>query len=99
MPRTHVATVMLGAETVHRAFASSLVSLLLLTTLVWGGCFSCEQYFMYAGAKSCCRPDGHCKTKAPTQKKSGHECKEIAFDHQKSVNLHIDLPILGVVAF
>jgi hypothetical protein len=82
---------------VRRTLANSLLSLLLLTTLIWGGCISCEQYFMFGGAKSCCAPDGHCKTKSPTQKDSERECKQIAFDHQKSVDLHIDLPMVAVV--
>ena len=31
---------------------------------------------------------------------SGRECKQIAFDHQKSADLHIDLPVVAaVVAF
>jgi hypothetical protein len=85
---------------VRRTLASSLLSLMLLATLVWGGCISCDQYFMWAGAKGCCGSDGHCKTKAPTntptQKSSGRECKQIAFDHQKSVDLHIDLPVVAI---
>jgi len=55
---------------------------------------------MWPGAKSCCGPDGHCKTKTPAQQKdSGRECKQIAFGHQKSVDLHVDLPVLAVVTF
>jgi hypothetical protein len=84
---------------VFRALASTCLSLLIVTTLIWGGCISCEQYFMWPGAKSCCAPDGHCKTKTPTQQNSGRECKQIAFDHQKSVHLHIDLPVVAMVAF
>jgi len=81
----------------RRAFASSLMSLLLLGTLVWGGCISCEQYFMWPGAKGCCSPDGHCKTKTPKPQSSSRECKQIAFDHQKSVDLHIELPVIALV--
>jgi hypothetical protein len=84
---------------VRRAFASSLLSLLLLATLVWGGCISCEQYFMFAGAKSCCSPNGHCKTKNPTPQNSNRQCKQIAFDHHKSVDLHIDLTAMAVARF
>jgi hypothetical protein len=54
---------------------------------------------MWPGAKGCCAPDGHCKTKTPTGKDPGRECKQIAFDHQKSVDLHIDLPVIAVVRF
>jgi hypothetical protein len=81
---------------VRRAFASSLLSLLLLATLVWGGCISCEQYFMFGGAKSCCSPNGHCKTKTPTPQNSNRDCKQIAFDHHKSLDLHMDLPAMAV---
>jgi hypothetical protein len=86
---------------VRRTLANSLLSLLLLSTLAGGGCLSCEQYFMWPAAKTCCSPDGHCKTKTPAQPKqnSGRECKRIAFDHQKSTDLHIDLPVAGFVAF
>jgi hypothetical protein len=84
---------------VLRRIASSFLSLWLLTTLMWGGCVSCEQYFMWPGAKSCCAPDGHCKTKAPTQENAGRECKQIAFDHQKSFDLQVDLPVVASVYF
>ena len=79
----------------RRAIASSLLSLLLLTTLMWGGCISCEQYFMLPGVKSCCAPDGHCKTPAK-QKSQAPECRRIAFDHNKPFQLHIDLPVRRV---
>jgi hypothetical protein len=81
---------------VVRAFASSLLSLLLLATLVGGGCISCEQYFMFGGPKGCCSPDGHCKTKTPLSQKSDRECNQIAFDHHKSIDFHIDLPAVVV---
>jgi hypothetical protein len=83
---------------VPRVFASSLLSLLLIVTLFWGGCISCEQYFMWPGAKGCCAPDGHCKTKkAPTNQDSDRECKQIAFDHQKSIDHHVELPAVAAV--
>jgi hypothetical protein len=81
---------------VRRAFASSLLSLLLLTTMVWGGCISCEQYFMLQGAKSCCSKDGRCKTKTAPSKSSTRECKQLAFDDRKSVDLHIDLTAIAL---
>jgi hypothetical protein len=81
----------------REALASSLLSLLLLASLVWGGCISCEQYFMWPGAKGCCSPDGHCNRKTPAPQNSNRECKQIAFDHQKSVDLHVELPFIAVV--
>ena len=80
------------------AFASSPLSVLLLTTLVWGGCIACEQYFMWPGVKSCCSPNGHCKTKTPVRPNSNRECKQIAFDRQKCLDLHVELPTIAVVA-
>lgn len=52
---------------------------------------------MWTAAKGCCSPDGHCKTKTPPKQNSGPECKQIAFNYQKSVDLHIDLPVIAVV--
>jgi hypothetical protein len=69
------------------------MSLVLAATLIWGGCISCEQYFMFGTSKACCNPDGRCKTKAPVQNQAGRECKQIAFDHQKGIDLHFDLPV------
>ena len=79
--------------------ANSLLSLLILITLIWGGCISCEQYFMWSGAKTCCAPDGHCKRKAPGQQDSARDCQSVAFDHQKALDHHIDLPVLAAVVF
>jgi hypothetical protein len=95
--RLRAKRVTLRKRAVRGAFASSILSLLLLTTLVWGGCISCEQYFMWPGAKSCCSPNGRCKTKTPAPQNSKRECKQIAFDHQKSVDLHIDLSVIAAV--
>jgi hypothetical protein len=49
---------------IHVGFA-----LLLAVTLVWGGCISCSQYFMFAGSRdNCCHPSGHCgKVPAPAR--------------------------------
>jgi hypothetical protein len=82
---------------VRRAFASSLLSLLLLTTLVGGGCISCEEYFMFGGSKSCCSPDGHCKPKNSPTKETGRECNQNAFEHHGSINHHIELPVVATV--
>ncbi len=79
-----------------RAMASSLVSLLLLTTLVWGGCMSCEEYFMFGQPPGCCNADGHCKRKAADKSSSTRECKQVAFDHQERIDLHVDLPVVIV---
>ena len=62
-------------------------------TLLWGGCVSCEQYFMFGKSHGCCNPDGHCKTKGPGKSNPGRNCTQIAFEHQKGIDLHFDLPV------
>jgi hypothetical protein len=81
---------------VLRALSSSLLSLLLVITAVWGGCVSCEQFFTLGRSHGCCNPAGNCK-RSPGQKGgSERECKLIAFDKQKGIDLHFDLPAVHV---
>jgi hypothetical protein len=52
--------------------ANLLLSVLLIATLLWGGCVACPQFFQAPTAKkSCCDPAGHCKGKRtdPSQQK------------------------------
>jgi hypothetical protein len=45
-----------------RSGANLLLSLLLVTTFLWGGCIACPQFFQSPVVKrSCCDPTGHCK--------------------------------------
>jgi hypothetical protein len=52
------------------------MTLLLAATLLWGGCLSCAQYFMFpsASAKTCCMPSGECRNKQSSQAPSPKEC-------------------------
>jgi hypothetical protein len=52
---------------------------------------------MWPGVKSCCGANGQCKTKKSQPSQPRRECKQIAFEHQKSVDLHIDLPVVAVI--
>jgi hypothetical protein len=59
-------------EEMFQRATNLLLSLLLVATLLWGGCVACPQYFQAPLAKkSCCDPAGHCKrTKTdPSQQK------------------------------
>ena len=42
-----------------------------MATFLWGGCVSCEQYFMFPGqkAKSCCNKSGQCERPGKTPNK------------------------------
>jgi hypothetical protein len=73
--------------------------MLVVSTLLWGGCVSCEQYFMLGKSHGCCNPDGHCKRKPPSEGKSGALCSQIAFDHQKSIGVQFGLPVTTQTAF
>jgi hypothetical protein len=50
-----------------RRLATCAMALVLVATLLWGGCLSCSQYFMFGqtAAKHCCTPTGSCKKTAP----------------------------------
>jgi hypothetical protein len=53
-----------------------------------------------AGAQDCCNPDGHCKTKAPAKQGPGRECKQLAFDHHKSLHLvDVDLSVAAILPY
>jgi len=52
---------------------------------------------MWPGVKGCCGANGQCKTKKSQPSQTGRECKQIAFEHQKSVDLHIDLSVVAVI--
>jgi hypothetical protein len=57
-------------EMLRRA-ANLLLSALLATTLLWGGCVACPQFFQSPVAKkSCCDPAGHCRN---TGKGTSHQ--------------------------
>lgn len=59
-----------------RKIASFGMAIVLTATLLWGGCISCAQYFMFPSisAKTCCMPSGHCKDK-PSKPSSQEECR------------------------
>src|SRR5262249_39163713 len=82
------ACVILRAE-VLRAASNLFLCLLLATTLIWGGCISCEQYFMLGAAKDCCNPHGHCKKKSTGNTSISRDCSQIAFEHQNGIDSHI----------
>jgi hypothetical protein len=45
-----------------RGVASSLLALVIVATFLWGGCVSCEQFFMFPGVqRPCCDAAGKCQ--------------------------------------
>ena len=64
----------------HRTAASCVMVMLLTATLLWGGCLSCEQYFMMPGAQAghCCAPSGECK-RTPNHGSPAKDCSFQSF--------------------
>jgi hypothetical protein len=61
---------------VLKKLASFAMAVVLTATLLWGGCLSCAQYFMFPSisAKTCCMPSGHCEDKG-SKPSSNEECR------------------------
>ena len=82
-------------EEMLRRAANLLVSMLLVATLLWGGCVACPQFFQAPLVKkSCCDPAGHCKrTKNdPSQQKP---CQFQQLEIQQKVKPPV--PLLAVI--
>ena len=87
-----------------RTLANITLSLLLVVTLLWGGCLSCSQYFMFANSSTgCCNPTGHCgKTPTTPASKDCHIqalalTKTYAASGQPSLPA-VTVPVVPVVA-
>ena len=80
-----------------KALSSSVLSLLMVVTLLWGGCVSCPQFFMFQveAEKSCCNNDGQCER--PTKTTPSKECKRMPLEPQGFASAHADLAVAGVV--
>ena len=62
-------------QSLRRTIVRYLMAFLAATTLMWGGCLSCPQFFgpTINAHKSCCNPHGSCKEK-PGSQKAAREC-------------------------
>lgn len=76
-----------------RAISSSLMSLLMVLTLVWGGCISCPQFFMFPKLvdKSCCNSSGQCERRSSQEPVK--ECTKMPIEAQDFVSAHTELAI------
>src|SRR3954452_6539425 len=84
-------------RTVLRTITNSLLSVLVIATFMWGGCVSCEQYFMFPGAqqKPCCNKSGKCERpgKAPS-KSDKQDCNRLPLGPSNSAH---PLPLPAIV--
>jgi hypothetical protein len=82
--------------TVLQALANSMLSFLMVLTLLWGGCISCPQFFMFPKTeKSCCNKDGQCER--PTKNTPIKECKQMPLELQEFGAAHAELAIAEVL--
>src|SRR5215470_19481863 len=79
---------------VLRSIASSLLSLVVVATFLWGGCVSCEQYFMFPGKhQPCCNKSGQCeRPEKNSPKPEKQDCNRLPL--QRTAMTHIPLPAL-----
>jgi hypothetical protein len=71
---------------VLRSVASTALSLMVAATFLWGGCVSCEQFFMFPGKKQpCCNKSGQCERPGKTSPQpEKQDCKRLPFDRAGS---------------
>jgi hypothetical protein len=75
-----------------------MLSLLMVATLLWGGCISCPQFFMFPTAKaekSCCQKNGQCER--PTKTTPQKDCKRMAVEPQNSASANVELAFVPLV--
>lgn len=78
-----------------RRSANLLVSVLLVPTLVWGGCVACPQFFQPPIAKkSCCDPAGRCK-RTKTDRSQQKPCQFQQLEIQQRVKPPV--PLVAVI--
>jgi hypothetical protein len=82
---------------VVRTFFNSFPALLVMASYLWGGCISCEQFFMLPGAKSDCCDRNKCKK--PKQSKSEtaqQNCQKMPLEQASGAHPHSEIPLVLV---
>lgn len=79
-----------------RACTSSALAFLLTITLLWGGCISCPQFFMFPGMnsatkKSCCDKTGKC-SRTESNTSGEKDCQKMPMEAHASGQLDLAPP-------
>jgi len=79
-------------EPVLRSLANSALSLVVVATFLWGGCVSCEQFFMFSDTKQqCCNKAGQCERPGKNSPKpEKQDCNRLPLD--RGENPHFTPP-------
>jgi hypothetical protein len=83
---------------VIRAISNLMLSALMMATLLWGGCVSCPQFFMFPTAQKDCCKAGHCERSKSHSSTPGKECNRMAFVGHGFVEVHAELPTVIIPA-
>src|SRR4051812_6995124 len=85
---------------VLRSMASSVLSLFVVATFLWGGCVSCDQYFMLPGKhQPCCNKSGQCERPGKNSPKpEKQDCNRLPFERTAAAHV-VPMPavVLGAV--
>src|ERR1700675_3564923 len=81
----------------YGAFSNSCWSLLLVVSYLWGGCISCQQFFMLPGSKGHCCEAQRCKN--PVKKSTDRagsattpqDCQTMPLERSSAPHSHSDL--------
>ena len=77
-----------------RSICNSLLSILMVATMLYGGCVACSQFFMFPTAKEDCCKAGRCQKSQ--QNTSTKECKRMPLELHGLA--HFDPPTAEVTA-
>jgi hypothetical protein len=82
---------------VYGAFSNSCWSLLLVVSYLWGGCISCQQFFMLSGSKGHCCAAQRCKNPAKKStdrtgsQTTQQDCQTMPLERSSAAYSHSDL--------
>jgi len=85
-------------RSVFRSAANLLLSFVVAATFMWGGCVSCEQYFMLPGTQqSCCNKSGQCERPGKnTPKPEKQDCNRLPLQRGEKIHA-VPLPAISPV--
>jgi hypothetical protein len=79
---------------VVRAISHALLSVIMIATLLCGGCISCPQFFMFPGmTRDCCKA-GHCERSQSQKNGPSKDCKRMQLEPASSSQIHTAAPAL-----
>ena len=70
-----------------RIIGNSLLSVLMVATLLWGGCVACPQFFMFPGIKKDCCKVGQCERSKPQKSSPSKQCNRMPLERTGAAQL------------